>query len=58
MAEDLMDIIKDEAKLETYIPRYLNQAINFDREDMGSDQAMMTVLLYIVIVIMAFCILV
>lgn len=54
MAEDLMDIIKDEAKLETYIPRYLNQAINFTGEDMGSDQAMMTVLLYIVIVIMAF----
>lgn len=54
MAEDLMDIIKDEAKLETYIPRYLNQAIIFTGEDMGSDQAMMTVLLYIVIVIMAF----
>ena len=35
MAEDLMDIIKDEAKLETYIPRYLNQAINFTGEDMG-----------------------
>lgn len=54
MAEDLMDIIKDEAKLETYIPRYLNQAITFTGEDMGSDQAMMTVLLYIIIVIMAF----
>ena len=39
MAEDLMDIIKDEAKLETYIPRYLNQAIIFTGEDMGSDQS-------------------
>lgn len=54
MAEDLMDIIKTEAKLKTYIPRYLNQAITFTGEDMGSDQAMMTVLLYIIIVIMAF----
>ena len=42
MAEDLMDIIKNEAKLKTYIPRYLNQAITFTGEDMGSDQAMMT----------------
>ena len=54
MAEDLTDIIKNEAKLKTYIPRYLNQAITFTGEDMGSDQAMMTVLLYIIIVIMAF----
>ena len=54
MAEDLMDIIKNEVKLKAYIPRYLNQAINFTGEDMGSDQAMMTVLLYIIIVIMAF----
>lgn len=54
MAEDLMDIIKNEVKLKTYIPRYLNQAITFTGEDMGSDQAMMTVLLYIIIVIMAF----
>ena len=54
MAEDLMDIIKNEAKLKTYIPRYLNQAITFTGEDMGSDQAMMTVLLYIIIVTMAF----
>ena len=37
-----------------YTPRYLNQAINFNGEDMGSDRGMMIVLLYMVIVIMAF----
>ena len=35
-------------------PRYLNQAITFTGDDMGSDKAMMIILLYIVIVIMAF----
>ena len=54
MAEDLMDVVRDEAKLETFIPRYLNQAITFTGDDFGSDKAMMTVLLYIIIVIMAF----
>lgn len=54
MAEDLMDVVRDEAKLETFIPRYLNQAITFTGDDFGSDKAMMTVLLYIIIVILAF----
>ena len=36
------------------MPRFENQAINFTGEDMGSDRAMMIVLLYMVIVIMAF----
>ena len=40
--------------LEAFVPRYLNQAITFTGEDMGSDKAMMIILLYIVIVIMAF----
>lgn len=33
---------------------YLNQAIHFTGDDMGSDKAMMIVLLYVVIAIMAF----
>ena len=37
-----------------YIPRYSNQAINFSGDDMGKDKSMMIVLLYILIVIMAF----
>nr|MDE7298956.1 FtsX-like permease family protein [Lachnospiraceae bacterium] len=41
-------------KLEDYIPRYANPAINFAPDDMGSDEAMGGVLLYILIVIIAF----
>lgn len=40
--------------LKNFIPRYINQSITFTREDMGGDRAMMTLLLYIIIAIMAF----
>lgn len=53
-AEDLMQGILNEAELENFIPTYQNQAIQFTGDDMGSDQAMMVILLYIVILIMAF----
>lgn len=49
-----MEALGKEVSLEAFVPRYQNQAINFTGEDMGSDKAMMIVLLYIVIVIMAF----
>ena len=54
VAEDLMENIGKEVTLESFVPRYQNQAINFIGEDMGSDRAMIIVLLYMVIVIMAF----
>ncbi len=41
-------------ELTDYVPEYLNQAIHFTREDMGSDRSMFLVLLYIMIVIVAF----
>ncbi len=53
-AEDLMQGILNEAELENFVPTYQNQAIQFTGDDMGSDQAMMVILLYIVILIMAF----
>ena len=53
-ADDFRDLLVKEVTLEEYVPCYLNQAIQFTGEDMGSDKAMMVVLLYIVIVIMAF----
>lgn len=53
-SEDLMKTIGGTVTLEDYVPRYLNQAICFTGEDMGSDKAMMITLLYVVIVIMAF----
>ncbi len=54
VSEDLMKDIGKVVTLESFVPRYQNQAIKFTGEDMGSDKAMMVVLLYIVIVIMAF----
>lgn len=53
-AEELMKDIAGIAALEDFIPAFLNQAIQFTGEDMGSDRAMMIVLLYIIIVILAF----
>ena len=52
--EDLVKELSKEVKLETYVPRYANQAICFTGEDMGSDRAMMELLLYIMMVIIAF----
>ena len=40
--------------VDTYIPRYSNSAITFTGDDMGSDRAMITMLLYMIIVIIAF----
>ena len=54
VSEDLMSAVNEEVALKDYVPRFENQAINFTGEDMGSDRAMMIVLLYMVIVIMAF----
>lgn len=40
--------------MDSYTPAYSNQAIHFTGDDMGGDRAMFIVLLYIVIVIIAF----
>ena len=54
VAEDFMKVLNNEVSLETFVPRYSNQAIQFTGEDMGSDRMMMIILLYIVIAILAF----
>lgn len=54
ISEQLMSAVNEEVTLKDYIPRFENQAINFTGEDIGSDRAMMIVLLYMVIAIMAF----
>lgn len=54
MSEDFLDVLVKYANITGFIPKYVNQAINFTGEDMGSDKAMMEVLLYILIAIMAF----
>ena len=54
MAEALMKKTGSVVSLSDFVPRYANQAITFTGEDMGSDNAMMQTLLYIIIVILAF----
>ena len=54
VSEDLMKAMGKVVTLENFVPQYQNQAIIFTGDDMGSDKAMMIMLLYIIIVIMAF----
>lgn len=54
VSEHLKSSLNSVIHLEDFVPRYLNQAIIFTGEDMGSDRQMMQVLLYIIIVIIAF----
>ena len=54
VSEDLMEDLGEIVTLESFVPQYLNQAITFTGDDMGSDKAMVIMLLYIVMVIMAF----
>lgn len=54
ISDEFQTYLNERIHLEEYVPRCENNAINFTGDDMGKDQAMMTVLLYIFIVIMAF----
>lgn len=54
IADKFMESLGKEVSLNSFVPRYQNQAIKFTGNDMGSDKAMIIVLLYIIIVIMAF----
>lgn len=53
-SDDFVEVLAAHSLLSGYLPRYANQAIRFTGDDMGSDRAMMEVLLYILIAIMAF----
>ena len=54
MAEEFSDGLIEVVHLKDFVARQDNQAITFTGEDMGSDRAMMIVLLYMFIAIMAF----
>ncbi|WP_022779404.1 ABC transporter permease [Butyrivibrio sp. AE3009] len=54
VSEDLMEAISGRITLENFIPGYLNQSITFTGEDIVGDKAMVEVLLYIIILIIAF----
>lgn len=53
-SDELLNVISERGIIKNYIPRYTNNAINFTGDDLGSDKSMMIVLLYILIVIIAF----
>lgn len=54
LSDELMEKIAAIATLENFVPGYLNQAIVFAGDDIGKDKVMMEVLLYIIIIIVAF----
>ena len=54
MADDFLELLAAKTDISGYLPGYLNQAIRFTGDDMGGDKAMVEVLLYILIAIMAF----
>ena len=53
-ADDVMHWLADRAVLTDFLKREDNQAISFTGTDMGSDKGMITAMLYVVMVIMAF----
>ncbi len=53
-AEELLEKIAPNAPITNYNPQYSNQAIRFTGNDIGRDGVVMAVLLYIIVVILAF----
>ena len=54
VADDLLKVMSENVLLSDYIPRYMNRAIQFTGEDFGKDRAMIQMVLYMIIVILAF----
>lgn len=54
MSDEFLNELVKITKLTDYIPEYSSSAIHFTGDDMGGDRTMMIVLLYILIVILAF----
>jgi putative ABC transport system permease protein len=54
MSALITQTIKEENDLQDYVPEYLNQAVHFAPDDMGSDKEMGGVLLYILVIVLGF----
>ena len=54
LAEKIATLTYGTNEIDTFIPGYVNRSIHFAGDDIGKDRPMLTVLLYILIVIMAF----
>lgn len=53
-SDELFEVLLENGMVTNFIPQYLNQAIVFTDEDMGSDRIMFSGFLYIVVGIIAF----
>lgn len=51
---DMAEYADDMNELKDYVPAYANQAIQFAREDLGKDLAMMNILVYVFIAVLTF----
>ena len=54
MSALITQTIKEENDLQDYVPEYLNQAVHFAPDDMGSDKEIGGVLLYILVLVLGF----
>ena len=54
MSEDFLKTLSENAVVANFIPEYSSQAIHFTGDDIGKDEQVMAVFLYIVVVIIAF----
>ncbi|MBQ7246129.1 MAG: ABC transporter permease [Firmicutes bacterium] len=52
--EDLVPFVDNTNEISDFVPGYANQSIQFAAKDLGKDQAMMNVLVYIFIAVLAF----
>ncbi|MBQ8297431.1 MAG: ABC transporter permease [Ruminococcus sp.] len=54
LSDDFLEVLSANAALTDYVPQYLNQAINFAGNDIGRDNMIFAVFLYVVMGIIAF----
>jgi putative ABC transport system permease protein len=54
MSALITQTIKEENDLQDYVPEYLNQAVHFAPDDMGSDKELGGVLLYVLVIVLGF----
>lgn len=54
LAEKIATLTYGTNKMDTFIPQYVNRSICFAGDDIGKDRPMLTTLLYVLIVILAF----
>ncbi len=54
MAAIISHSVVSDFEIDTFIPNYANQAIHFATNDMGNDKALAGIMLYIIVIVLAF----